>query len=180
MLPALTHRMPFATAPAADSPRGRAVASSLAAHVMAQPIQNSCGDVDVTCQAFPKLAFYTCCLPAFHTYVLFVAAAAVVVTATVAVTVPAAVAGGQRHQSLLPRPFLLQVLPPAPAPAPSQSPSSADVPETPKLPRKHSRVQRRPVVHSVTETCNVEVHRGSPSCHATSSAAPPGQHAHSR
>ena len=53
-----------------------------------------------------------CCGPARQNTVAVVAAAAAAVTATVAVAVASAVAGGQRPPPLLPRLFLLRVLPP--------------------------------------------------------------------
>ena len=57
-------------------------------------------------------------------------AVAAVVTVAVAVAVAAAVAGGHcPTPPLLPRLFLLRVLPPAPAPAASNPPSRAPPPE---------------------------------------------------
>ena len=59
-----------------------------------------------------------------------VVAVAVVATVAVAVAVAAAVAGGQYLPLLLLRPFLLRVLPLAPAPAPSPYSLLADTPRS--------------------------------------------------
>ena len=68
-------------------------------------------------------------------------AVAAVVTVAVAVAVAAAVAGGHcPTPPLLPRLFLLRVLPPAPAPAASYPPSRAP-PQNPDPCKKHARAQ---------------------------------------